>query len=357
MKLLSGKVERIDAYTQRMLQDKEVLKEVTLVKDYEYNQWARTKPISERDYNQANKPLPLDKIESRYTQPSWDTVRAMNSTTTLSTRHRLFSYEDLAAKFNEPKFLKRMGFGNKKVDTNLNGDEASKEKQRDTGQGFPAVKESGDSDAKATNDDEDDEIADDISDRLSSDDEEYYRDETDMQPELPPDRVPSSKRSSRQQLAIYKDDGIIGSKSVINRVNANKDLVPLDKSAELQTKEKKKAEIRKKPAVPISTLNMKQETTTNDEAPSKQKNAYTSKSVRKSKSYKLDISTSNNPRRFVPFSQPVCLCPKLSKETLASFYSPMMQHYFASAANNGYVKCKLHGPNGRDTEKAVLKSL
>lgn len=388
VKLRNGRIERIDAYTQRFLQDRDLLKEVTLIKGYEYNQWARTKPLNEKERNtNSNKTIPLELMESKSTQPTWDTLRGlgMNSTTILGLKNPIFSYDDLASKFASPKFLKRLGFIDDESDYNpikvhIPSDSEAKacstptrynkratlisEKQKfNAVEGPPRQPELQHQISHTDNvkQDLEENLSDsipDVSSELSSDDEEYR---TDMDLHRP-ERIPSSVRTSRQRLAIYNEETTIGRRSASNRPDSsNQSSKDLHTSSYISFNNPNETNLLytidtndvKPQMMPISNLNLheedkhyKSQVVKNQLPPPKM--------LKKSKSYKLDIMSSlyaDHEKKFVPFSQPVCLCPKLSKETLGSFYSPIMQHYLAVSGKRN-MKCKLHNNSG-----VVMKSL
>lgn len=337
-----------------------------MIKDYEYNQWSRTRRLNSRDYD-GSKPIPLDKIESKSTQPSWDTVRPMNSSLiTLGAKNRLFSYEDLASKFSQPKFLKRMGFIDRESDynpkkfslddecnmsTKSEVDEPDEREQTAT----KLKKSTAVADIAAA-----ERLADELeeeSEELSSDDEEYHNAaENDAILCIPPERVPSSKRSNRQKLSLYKDDLVIGSKSTVAKVS---ELAPEER--EFLKDENDKA------AIPLSTvklvddlINQKTGAKLTSIEPKYRNGSFQSRPIRRD-SLKFDIPMKKVHRvekNFVRFSQPVCLCPKLSQETLNSFYSPTMQKYL-STQTNSFLRCQLHGniKHSRVRDKIILKSL
>ncbi|XP_067931321.1 uncharacterized protein [Watersipora subatra] len=367
VKLRSGAVERIDTYCQRMINNPELLREITMIKAYEYNQWSRTRTLNPKDYENC-KSLPVEKIESKSTQPSWNTVRPMNASLIhLGAKNRIFSYEDLAAKFSQPKFLKRMGFIDSETDYNPHKYRAEDSSHTSstpsecsvgtatTSSGMTAKSETVARartpevvEVKAMASEEQDD-----SDELSSDDEEYHNDmKDDTLLSVPPERVPSSKRSNRQRLTIYKDDLVIGSRKVTGKAST---LIPDE-----QEYFKKDVD---KPPMPLSTVkNMNEVFNQNqgvDYQSSSRNGSFQSRPIRKD-SLKLDVPAKIHrvDKSFVPFSQPVCLCPKLSKETLNSFYSPTMQKYLSNKVN-GFLKCQLHSNmrHIRTREKVVLKSL
>lgn len=372
VKLRSGKVERIDTYTQRFLQDHKLLREVTLIKEYEYNQWARTKPFTEKDVSYDGKTIPIERIESRYTQPSWDTLRTLNPSTTLSTKHKIFSYEDLVAKFSQPKFLKRLGYINDvseiasrkaltareaeeldqpQVATPMVGNKkVSGERKADSNGEAEAEVNSADGEEMREDGDEADEV-------LLSDDEEYTNDMDEAlvtSVVLRPERIPSSRRSARQTLAIYSnnDRSVIGSRSPCGKVNEDKP----DASVVLDADEAK-LKMGKTTPVVNNVSERRPATVSNELEADRLLCMNQAKSIRRMKSYKLNLPhVADSEKKFVPFSQPVCLCPKLSKETLNSFYSShVMQHYYSM--NNGKIRCKLHGSKSSERDRTILKSL
>ena len=404
VKLRNGKVERIDIYYQKMISSAELMKEITMIKDYEYNQWARTRQITEKEYRDSYKALPYDKLESKSTQPSWDTLRPNNNSyATLGAKNRLFGYEDLTAKFSEPKFLKRMGFIDSIADYNpitftLGSEDGevsdSNKQQGDSKQqvlpednSTPAAQTEAESNSTpeediATEDsDADLEIQEDSGDSddvLSSDDEEYHKEEIEVAMDsLPPERVPSSCRSAKQRLAMYNDDNVIGSKSSFSKTVQPFDIPEPRKSSRppttksegrLPTTDPSKANLATIKLVdglshPQKTKSGGSKLNELDVLKSPYKSSsFQPQSIRKD-SLKFDLATTSrfasSDKKFVRFSQPVCLCPKLSKETLNSFYSPTMQRYLASHGSSGFMKCRLHSPSrqAQIREKIILKSL
>ena len=360
VKLRNGTIERIDTYYRRMIDNRELLREVTMIKSYEYNQWARTRGLNEKDY-ESSKPIPLDKIESKSIQPSWNTVRPMNSSlVNLGAKNRIFSYEDLASKFNQPKFLKRMGFIDNETDYNSRKTTADDENEEPA---RPRTDGSNTSVLSTSNSKEPMEITHDTSiaasepsegvdesEELSSDDEEYHNNqEDDSLLNIPPERVPSSKRSTRQKLALYKDDLVIGSKSSVKRVSA----LSADKPELLKNE-------NDRTTIAVSTVEFVDDLINKNKGVVESRhNGFQSRPIRR-ESVKLDIPAKLHrvEKDFVRFSQPVCLCPKLSKETLNSLYSPTMQKYLSNHAN-GFMRCQLHGNprHPRIRDKIVLKSL
>lgn len=401
VKLRNGKVERIDVYCQRMNTNTDVMREITTIKDYEYNQWARTRHITEKEYRDSYKALPFDKLESKSTQPSWDTLRPNNNSyATLGAKNRLFGYENLAAKFSEPKFLKRMGFIDSIADYNpitytlgSEDDETTgSSKSADNNNQVPSENreqileqmETNSTDhPKFVDEDEELEIPEDSAesdDILSSDDEEYHNDDEEVEDQrdvLPPERVPSSCRSAKQRLAMYNSDNIIGSKSSFSKSIQTFDLPePKKSSRPPTTRSEGRVAAMETPKTHLASLKLvdgmshqqKIDTVSAqlnelDALRSPYKScSFQPQAIRKD-SLKFDLSSSarfsSSDKKFVRFSQPVCLCPKLSKETLNSFYSPTMQRYLASHGSSGFMKCRLHSPSrqAQIREKIILKSL
>lgn len=378
VKLRNGTVERIDAYCQRMIDSRDLLKEIATVKDYEYNQWARTRSLNEKDY-EGSKAIPVDKIESKSTQPTWDTIRPMNtSLVTLGTKNRVFSYEDIVSKFSQPKFLKRLGFIDNESDYNPikftlgdDGPEMAFTHQeidplvKINNKNTSAISEQKKSIASSCEDttEYDGEVEEESeSEELSSDDEEYHNERHLHSPsseDLPPERVPSSRRSARQRLAVYNDDCVIGSKSVVGKTTPVTDN---SKPPSIHGEDER--------AMTISTVQIVDDlihhTDTNGKFTAvipkhKTNGSFHPRFIKKDFSSKFDLQPNqqHKDRKFVRFSQPVCLCPKLSKETLSSFRSPTMQRYLSNHVN-GFMRCQLHSTACRQSrfrEKIVLKSL
>lgn len=383
-----------------MIANIELLSEITTIKNYEYNQWSRTRQITEKEYRDSFKALPFDKLESKSVQPSWDTLRPNNNSyTTLGSKNRLFGYEDLAAKFSHPKFLKRMGFIDSEADYNPitftlgSEDEEIGDKQPQKENSRVEIAEPDKTNKTAAEDAVpkdalEEEIAEDLADDndsdeldLSSDDEEYHRDPEPIE-SLPPERVPSSCRSAKQRLALYNNDNVIGSKSSISRTVTSPDIPePIQNhdivaSTEKRTKAKTDPELPSKSKAglapvklvddlsgPVKRLKSKLNDLQKDtNGPNYKASSFHSQSMRKDP-FRLEMPPpskfASTDKKFVRFSQPVCLCPKLSKETLNSFYSPTMQRYLANHGSTGFMKCRLHSPTrqAQIRDKIILKSL
>ncbi|KAF6017034.1 hypothetical protein EB796_024655 [Bugula neritina] len=366
-----------------MLESEEILAEVSMIKEYEYNQWARTKPLNPRDYENS-KPIHSDKLESKCLQPSWYTTKQNNSLTALGTKNPLFSYEDLIRKFSQPKFLKRMGFIDSERDFNpiqvtLPDEEDVKNSQvaecarLEVDQTItPAVSneeadlellppennydktelshpEPGDGEASE-------------SEELLSDDEEYQT-EPDILINIPPERIPSSKRSNRQKLSLYKDDNMISSsKTALVEINLNQSV-----EKDISSKNLVVAKDSDRFKMPLPTVKL-----TDSLANQRKLGANLSSEQRYSKSKTFHAKTFRKEtqkidfplklhyadRKSVKFSQPICLCPKLSKETLNSLQAPTINKYYMKQ-NYGLNRCQLHNisRNSRSRDKIILKSL
>jgi len=347
VKLRTGKIERIDVYIKRMLKSIHDLEEMTLIKEYEYNQWARTRPLVEKELKEDNSKLyAKDRLESKSVQPSYDTLRSLNPLNS-GTKSRIFTYDDLFAKFSQPKFLKKLGY-HIEPENPSNDARAAALKHTESCPNITTEQETVAEDEPAGEE------------NLSSDDEEYHQEQEDEEDTTPPETVPCSTRSKRQQLTIYKDDGVLGSAKTRD-ANTFPKIPSLPELSSL-------VPVEERPVIPVATVKVDLTTPpvqrlsprpTVPSEPVANLNPMARYGRRATQKYQLDYHDAQilpTEKKPVKFSQPVCLCPKLSKETLASFYSPSMQKYFSQ--NTGLMKCRLHSPDRRaNREKIILKSL